>query len=105
MLVSDKDKRQIMSELARGNPESLDKNSNPPDVSRGQQDLEVRDYQNFDDFAQRSFHDERRQLYGRSLHPDHIPSSQIEPELQKAIAQIKPNERYDVAREFFNHLK
>lgn len=31
--------------------------------------------------------------------------TQMEPELQKAIAQIKPNERDDVAREFFSHLK
>ncbi len=29
----------------------------------------------------------------------------MEPELQKAIAQIKPNERDDVARAFFKHLK
>jgi len=35
-----------------------------------------------------------------SLHPDRIPASQMEPELQKAIAQIKPNERDDVARAF-----
>jgi hypothetical protein len=36
---------------------------------------------------------------------DRIPTSQMEPELQKAIAQIKPNERDDVARSFFKHLK
>ena len=29
----------------------------------------------------------------------------MEPELEKAIAQIKPNERDDVAKEFFSHLK
>lgn len=29
----------------------------------------------------------------------------MDPELQKAIAQIKPNERDDVARSFFKHLK
>ncbi len=29
----------------------------------------------------------------------------MEPELQQAIAQIKPNERDDVARAFFIHLK
>jgi len=54
---------------------------------------------NFDDFAQRSSHDERRQLFGRSLHPDRIPP-EMEPELHHAIAQIKPNERDDVARVF-----
>ncbi|MGL4619744.1 MAG: hypothetical protein ACRCZS_11895, partial [Chroococcidiopsis sp.] len=39
-----------------------------------------------------------------SFHPDRIPTNQMEPELQKAIAQIKPNERDDVARAFFKHL-
>ena len=29
----------------------------------------------------------------------------MEPELQKAIAQIKPDQRHDVARDFFSHLK
>lgn len=29
----------------------------------------------------------------------------MEPELQQAIAQIKPNERDDVARAFFKQLK
>ena len=63
------------------------------------------EYENFDDFAQRSSHDERRQLFGRSMHPDRILSSQMEPELRHAIAQIKPQERDDVARAFFKHLK
>lgn len=84
-----------MNDLAQGNTESLeDAPANPE-----------QQYENFDDFAQRSSHDERRQLFGKSLHPDNIPASQMEPELQKAIAQIKPNERDDVARAFFKHLK
>jgi len=91
---SEQYKRQIMNDLAQGNSESLDE----APMSSGQE------YENFDDFAQRSSHEERRQLFGRSLHPDRIPSSQMEPELQKAIAQIKPNERDDVARAFFKHL-
>ncbi len=95
MTSSEQYKRQIMNDLAQGNVESLE---DAPEAS-GQQ------YENFDDFAQRSSHDERRQLFGRSLHPDKIPSSQMEPELQKALAQIKPNERDDVARAFFKHLK
>ncbi|HBL61586.1 MAG TPA: hypothetical protein DDZ80_25175, partial [Cyanobacteria bacterium UBA8803] len=37
-------------------------------------------------------------------HHDRIPPHQMEPELQQAIAQIKPNERDDVAREFFKQL-
>lgn len=92
MPSSDEYKRQAMKDLAGGDKEML------PDDSGS-------DYQNFDDFAQRSSRSERHQLFSRSLHPDQIPTSQMEPELQKAIAQIKPNERDDVAQDFFNHLK
>lgn len=95
MHSSEQYKRQIMDDLAQGNSESLD---NTPMQAE-------QEYENFDDFAQRSTHEERRNLFGRSLHPDRIPPSQMEPELQKAIAQIKPNERDDVARAFFKHLK
>jgi hypothetical protein len=90
---SEEYKRQIMNDLAHGSTEQLDDNSS------------LDSYQNFDDFAQRSSRDERRQLFGRSFHPERISSAQMEPELQQAIAQIKPNERDDVAREFFKHLK
>jgi len=90
---SEEYKRQIMNDLAHGSTEHLDDNSS------------LENYQSFDDFAQRSSRDERRHLFGRSFHPERIPSAQMEPELQQAIAQIKPNERDDVAREFFKHLK
>lgn len=93
MTSSEEYKRQIMNDLAHGSTEQLDDNSS------------LENYQSFDDFAQRSSKDERRHLFGRSFHPEKIPSAQMEPELQKAIAQIKPNERDDVAREFFKHLK
>lgn len=95
MNSSEQYKRQIMNDLAQGNVESLD---DAP--MRSEQE-----YENFDDFAQRSSQEERRRLFGQSLHPDRIPASQMEPELQKAIAQIQPNERDDVARAFFKHLK
>lgn len=95
MSSSDKYKREILNELAHGNTESLD------DVSSDQ----TQEYENFDDFAQRSSHDQRRQLFSQSFNHNSIPPSQLEPELQKAIAQIKPNERDDVARAFFKHLK
>lgn len=95
MTSSNEYKRQIMKDLSHGNVESL--NDAPSDPTK--------DYQNFDDFAQRSSHEERRQLFRRSLTHESIPPSQMEPELQKAIAQIKPNERDDVARSFFKHLK
>jgi hypothetical protein len=82
-----------MNDLAHGNTEQLDDNSS------------LENYQSFDDFAQRSSKDERRHLFGQSFHPEKISSAQMEPELQHAIAQIKPNERDDVAREFFKHFK
>lgn len=95
MMNSEEYKRQIMSDLAGGNTESMGDVPSDP----------ATEYQNFDDFAQRSSRDERRQLFGKSLHPNSIPSSQMEPELQQAIAKIKPNERDDVAREFLKRLK
>ncbi len=94
MSSSEQYKRQIMNDLAGGDVEALE------DAPKMEQE-----YANFDDFAQRSSHDERRQLFGRSFHPDRIPTEQMEPELQKAIAQIKPNERDDVAKAFCNQLK
>jgi hypothetical protein len=93
MYSSDDYKREAMRDLASGNTETLPNESSS------------NNYENFDDFAQRSSRSERHQLFSRSFRPDQIPSSQIEPELQKAIAQIKPNERDDVARDFFNHYK
>jgi hypothetical protein len=92
-VTSGKEYRQeILNDLAHGNTESVD-------------DTSLDSYQTFDDFAQRSPREQRRKFFERSFHPDRIPPGQMEPELQKAIAQIKPNERDDVAREFFKHLK
>jgi hypothetical protein len=95
MSSSDQYKREIMNDLAQGDTDSIHSNS----------DEAISQYENFDDFAQRSSRDERRQMFGRMFHPDRVSTSQMEPELQKAIAQIQPNERDDVAREFFGHLK
>lgn len=95
MSSSEQYKREIMQDLAQGNVESLDDTSANPE----------QEYENFDDFAQRSSTQERRKLFGRSLHPESIPTAQMEPELQKAIAQIDPKERDDVAKEFFRELK
>jgi len=91
MTTSEQYKRQIMNDLSHGNTESM------PEAS-------AEEYENFDDFAQRTTPDQRKQLFGQSLHHDNLPPAQLEPELQKAIAQIQPNERDDVARDFFNHL-
>jgi hypothetical protein len=82
-----------MKDLAGGDKEML------PDESTSES------YQNFDDFAERSSRTERQKLFSTSLNSDRVPINQMEPELQKAIAQIKPNERDDVAKEFFSQLK
>lgn len=92
MSSSDRYKKQIMNDLAGGNVESLD--GSPVEEN----------YDNFDDFAQRSSREERHGLFSRAFHHDNVPPQQMEPELQKAIAQIKPNERDDVAKEFLKHL-
>lgn len=96
MSSSDKYKRAIMNDLASGNVESLD-GTPQKDVSQK--------YDNFDDFAQRSSRDERKSIFSKMLHPQKIPHEQMEPELKQAIEKIKPNERDDVAREFFKQLK
>jgi hypothetical protein len=95
MTSSEQYKHQIMNDLAGGKVESLKDAPTDP----------AKEYESFDDFAQRSSPTERRQLFSKTLHPDSIPLAQIEPELQKAIAEIKPSERDDVAREFFKRLK
>jgi hypothetical protein len=80
MASSNDYKRQIMNDLSHGNVDSIDDNATQPQT----------EYSNFDDFANRSSRDERRQLFGRNLHPERIPTQQMEPELRKAISQIKP---------------
>ncbi len=95
-MSSSKDyKREIMNDLAGGNVEGIDAKATQPE----------QEYANFDDFANRSSRNERRELFGRGFHPDRIPTSEMEPELRKAIAQIKPQQRDDVARDLFKHLK
>ena len=91
MSSSDNYKRLIMSDLAQGDREMMPETTGE-------------EYENFDDFAHRTSPDQRKALFGRSLNHDSLPPGQLEPELQKAIAQIKPNERDDVAREFFKQL-
>jgi hypothetical protein len=95
MTNGEPDKRQIRDDLARSSTEALA--SVPTDAE--QED------EKFDNFTQRSSQDEESHLSGKSLHPDRIPPSQMEPELQKAIAQIKPNERQKAVREFLKRLK
>ncbi len=95
MTSSNDYKRQIMNDLAGGNVENIDSKATQPE----------KEYANFDDFANRSSRDERREMIGRGFHPDRIAPSTMEPELRQAIAQVKPRERGDVARDLFKHLK
>lgn len=96
MSTSDKYKREIMKDLAGGNKEILEPNGN---------DALGEKYNSFDDFADRSSRDERHGLIKRSFHPERVSAEQMDPELRQAVEKIKPNERDDVAREFFKHLK
>ncbi len=89
--TSDEYKRQVMKDLAGGDKETL------PEPSEN--------YENFDDFAQRSSREERHNLFSNFFQPDRITSAEMEPELKKAIAHIQPNQRDDVAKDFFNRLK
>jgi hypothetical protein len=89
--TSDQYKQQVMKDLAGGNKETLPESSE--------------DYQNFDDFAQRSTRDQRRNLFSSFFQPERISAAEMAPELEKAIAHIQPNQRDDVARDFFSRLK
>ncbi len=52
MTISDEEKRQIMKDLARGNPKMF--NQEPShQLAPDDKKFEAQDYQNFDDFAQR----------------------------------------------------
>jgi len=96
MTSSNKYKSEIMKDLAAGNKEILEPNGN---------DALGEKYNSFDDFADRSSRDERHGLIKRSFHPERVPATQMDPELRQALEKIKPNQRDDVARELFQHLK
>ncbi len=72
---------QITHDLAGGNTESVERV--PTDSAQ--------DKYNFDDSAQHSSPEAQHQLFGKSLYAERIPPSELEAELKKAIAQIKPN--------------
>ncbi|MBD2178638.1 hypothetical protein H6F42_17100 [Pseudanabaena sp. FACHB-1998] len=89
--TSDEYKRQVMQDLSGGSRETL------PDESEN--------FTDFDNFAQRSSREERRNIFSDFFQPDRISSAQMEPELQQALAKIQPSQRDDVARELFSQLK
>ena len=74
MSISDEEKRRIMSELARGNVDSLQKN--------------------FDDFAQYSLREKQQQVFDRSSNPEPtasepIKSAQLKDQLLTDLRQAK----------------
>lgn len=84
MNINDEEKRQIMEELARGNPEGLTQEPSsypaPSDVK-----LEAKDYQNFDDFAQRSLRDQS-QIVNQST--ELLPATQPDQQWQRIGTQV-----------------
>lgn len=94
MTDSEECKPPIADDLAGSNAES----GEPIPVSRQQED------QNFDGLAGGSSLNEPNQLLEQSRHCYRLPA-QIESEVQNAIAQMKPNERDDIARKFLKGLK
>jgi len=67
MTIDDEKKRQIMNELALGDPELLSQ-----EQSEDQQNVDVNDYQNFDDFAQRSSRNQQQKLFKQPLRPEQM---------------------------------
>lgn len=98
MMTDGQHKRLIMARLAHGNPESLGSVESASATPE-------QEYQNFDDFAQRSSQSDGRGLFDESLQANHVFSGDAEPELKKAIAQIQRTERNKIAREFLKQLK
>lgn len=72
--------QKLTAQLPQGDVESLDD-------TKAESTAE---YQNFDDFAQRTTPDQRPQLFGRSLHPDRIPTSQMEPNYNRRSHKLNP---------------
>jgi len=100
MSISDEEKRQIMNELARGNPEmqAQEPSQHPaPD----EENFDPQDYQNFDDFAQRSSQAKQGQLFNQPFNsqqnelatPDSL-KERINTDLNQAkeVGQLNPNE-------------
>ena len=64
MSSSDNYKSQIMKDFAQGNREMMPETTGE-------------EYENFDDFAQRTSPDQRKQLFGRSLNHDSLPPGSV----------------------------
>jgi uncharacterized protein (TIGR02271 family) len=86
--ISDEEKRQIMNDLARGNPKMLNQEQSyylVPDDKK----IDAKDYQNFDNFAQREFRNEWRQLFNQSFHPDNLDWARLNQLKEHITTDIK----------------
>ncbi len=61
MYISDEERRRIMNDLARGNPD-LPAQKPSPHSGSDDEEFKAKDYQNFDDFAMRSSRNEPQQI-------------------------------------------
>ncbi len=88
MSISDEEKRKIMEELARGNPDLPVQKPNPNFVLNDQND--AKDYQNFDDFAQPSHQGTLAQLLNQpSAQTDARMYNQLKERINTDINQAK----------------
>lgn len=85
MTISDEEKRQIMNKLAQGKPGIV---SQEP-TNSNEENFNPEDYQNFDDFAQRSSTDERQQLLGKLQQESSNLIEQIKEEITAELEQAK----------------
>lgn len=95
MDISDDDKRQIMKDLAQVyvNPAG----ETPIFPLPLEQNFDPRNYQNFDDFAQRTAGEQEQQLSGQSLPLSHPWS--------KSIEEVEIPNQDDLAQAFADQLK
>ncbi len=88
MSISDDEKRKIMEDLGRGNPDLPVQKQKPNFVLNDQND--PKDYQNFDDFAQRSHQGELGQLLNQpSAETDAGMYNQLKERINSDINQAK----------------
>jgi len=93
--ISDDDKRQIMKNLAQGYVNAADETPIFPLAL--EQNFDLRNYQNFDDFARRTAGEQEQQLSGQSL-----PLSRHWP---KSIEDVELPNQDDLAQAFADQLK
>jgi len=95
MEISDDDKRQIMKDLAQGDINAA--GETPIFPLALEQNFDPRNYQNFDDFAQRNTGEQAQQLSGQSLPLSHPWS--------KSIEDVELPNQDDLAQAFADQLK